>query len=723
MYTKFATINLNTDRRGQNPAAVFVAQPTPTQENLAGRLFILIEVAAKKNDALKIINFIIDDINESYYQNEKIILREKIDTLKIENIFETVLVRTNKNLLDFLIREKVQIAPASINATIGIVYEDQLHFANIGKNKALLLYKDDAGDSEYRLINVERSAAANEEPNLKKLFSSIISGDMPNKSYFIFANEALAEYLFNKDLIEIITKLAPLGAAEQIKNTLAHINTYIPFVGIIIKNNSQMAEESDYREESALDYRRSYPPVVSTAPAIKQLSGQTPAASLRAVEQKTEQILLSGPRVSGRQVSYWFGRGFKKLNPFPPLGKLIKAIFEHRDSADNPPPISGLDKKILLGEKPKKSLASKILLIILLAVVLLFVGNLIYKKMQNAKTVVVEKNKSQADIIVQKESQVEACLLYKSDCSADIKELQNIFNEITAEDKKTMSDYDSLWAKFNELTGKVQKITKVDNLKEVANFASISGEAKPENIKLIGGNAKIIYAADNNKKVIYKINLSTKITAILTSDKIISYLNYPIIDKTGAIYYLDNKQIIQLDPKTDRLNVIKFNYDDKQNILGIATYNGRLYALDKANNQIYRYSLLNNVYNQGEARLKDSLDMSSVVSFAIDTTGAQSDVYFLKSGGEVAKYYDGKNLGFKLDGIEPVCKNAAKILILKNLYILDPENKRLAVFDKNGKFIKQYQSDKLTNPKDFFVDESGKKAYFLNDRSIYEIGL
>ncbi|MFA5159869.1 MAG: hypothetical protein WC484_05120, partial [Candidatus Omnitrophota bacterium] len=355
-----------------------------------------------------------------------------------------------------------------------------------------------------------------------------------------------------------------------------------------------------------------------------------------------------------------------------------------------------------------------------------FLGNLLFKKNQNTKVEVAEKNKTQEDIIKQKENQAESCKLYNDEAciKEKVKELTDIFAALSDDDKQQIADYEVLLAKFNELAGQTQHITKIENLKEVANFQALSADAQPENIRIINsGGEKKIYAADNNKKTIYKINLKTNVSALLTSDKITTSLNYPVINKDGTIYYLDNKQIVQVNPGNDQLNLINFNYNDQQNIVGIATYNGRLYALDKAGNQLYRYTLINNVFDKGESRLKDKADFSQIASFAIDTTGTQSDVYFLKTTGEVNKFYDGLQQNFKLDAVDPTFQNASKIAVVKNIYILEPANKRLVVFDKNGKFIKQYQSDKLTNPKDFFIDEAGKKAYFLNDSLVYEIDL
>ncbi len=59
----------------------------------------------------------------------------------------------------------------------------------------------------------------------------------------------------------------------------------------------------------------------------------------------------------------------------------------------------------------------------------------------------------------------------------------------------------------------------------------------------------------------------------------------------------------------------------------------------------------------------------------------------------------------------------------KNLYILEPKNKRLVIFDKNGKLIKQFYSKKFTDLKDFVVNEKENKIWVLNKTQIIEIDI
>jgi nucleoside diphosphate kinase len=97
MYYKIAQLMLTPGKKASTVSDIFIAQPDVIKESLAGKLFILFEIESKKVDSLKVINFLIDNINYHYYQSEKIILREKITSLKVEHIFEDALAKTNKN--------------------------------------------------------------------------------------------------------------------------------------------------------------------------------------------------------------------------------------------------------------------------------------------------------------------------------------------------------------------------------------------------------------------------------------------------------------------------------------------------------------------------------------------------------------------------------------------------------------------------------------------------
>ena len=99
-------------------------------------------------------------------------------------------------------------------------------------------------------------------------------------------------------------------------------------------------------------------------------------------------------------------------------------------------------------------------------------------------------------------------------------------------------------------------------------------------------------------------------------------------------------------------------------------------------------------------------------------------VYVLKNNGELLEFAKGKKEDFSLEAIEPALTHATKVIVSqkeKYIYILDAAEKRLIIFDKSGKFINQYTSDKFNDLKDFAINETSKKIYLLNNTSVYSI--
>ena len=93
---KIAPISILPSKKIKLLSEIYISQVDAEKENLAGKLFALIEIGNENKDNIKIINFLINRINQNYYQNDKMILREKIYSLKPEHIFEAALAKTNK---------------------------------------------------------------------------------------------------------------------------------------------------------------------------------------------------------------------------------------------------------------------------------------------------------------------------------------------------------------------------------------------------------------------------------------------------------------------------------------------------------------------------------------------------------------------------------------------------------------------------------------------------
>ncbi len=717
MSMKLATIVANTEKKASGEAIIFVAEPSPEQERLAGKLFAIIEIEAKKSDAKSIANFIVDRVNLNYYENEKLALRSRIEDLKIENIFETVLVKTNSDLVDFLVNRKISVRPQDVNITIGIIYENQIHFSNTGKNKPLLLHRED--DGRYTMINIKcDDHESAREYNLKKIFSSIISGEIPNKSYFIFANESLSEYLFNKEIIDIISKLAPAGAAEQAKNTLLRLNIQAPFLGIIIKNSGGHDEYDleNYQATQNIE-KQNYSAAATTNNDLKTM------------EQNTAAILSSGGVVSTERIKEGVKNIIRDSRTINAIGDAGKRIIDNaRRPKSDITATTTIDKEFLNDGSPKKKIF-KLATIILGIAVVIFAGSLLFKNQSNTKIETQQRVKTQKEIIEQKENQIDSYLLYKNENGAKeiLIELKTIIEALKDSDIENITNYAQLLEKYQAQSDEINHVQKIIplSLKSLINFSDISADAVVDNISIVSdGSIKKIYAVANNKKTIYKRNLNDNVNGVISSDKIKSGSNYPLLDaKNNLIYYIDQGQITKLNTKSDQLEFINLKLAADKNPVGISIYNDKLYLFEKSERKLLKFSLTNGAYDKAEARLNLDINNADINNFAIDLTGIKSDVYLLKNTGVILKYYDGKQQPFNLAAIEPALNSAISVKVLKNIYVLDQQGKRVIAFDKSGKMIKQYQSNDLSELKDFAVDEANNTLYLLNGNTVLETSL
>lgn len=758
MNYKIAQFIITPGQRNELAHEIYIAQPDADKEVLAGKLFALIEIESKKIDSLKIINFLINTLNHSYYQNEKMILRERVASIKIEHIFESALAKTNKKLAEFLQNEKIKLNPGLANITIGVIHNDSLHFSNLGKNKALLIYKNKTETSaKYKLADITEQTdkgEAKKPPNLIKLFSCVLSGALPRAGYFIFTNETFSEYLSAKQIINIITTLPPAGAAEQIKNTLGKINAYVPFLGIIIKNTA---------EAPALEAKIKKP-VASTRSSIENLTS---------TEEKTEKLLTPSGLINGKKWSSFFNNltglvSFGQTNKINERTFLLKdKIFSRKKTSwlflknifkllknylswliglsvyiiktlSNKNNLTELAGQLIAGLKNfylKIKVASftlfsryknlnkrnKILLSAFLICLIIFSINLAWQNIKN------EEVKKQAVIsglitaIEQKQNQIDASLLYNNEAGAKklLEEVDGLVQELPQKSQEQKDQYQSFIAKHRLQIEKISRVIKAEAI-EVANFSNLNASARPTNLAL---DQEKIFAADASQKAIYSLDLKSKLaTAINFTGQDISQLDFPNVDKNHIISYFNAGAIMAFDIGTEKLSAWQIDYPTKsQKIIDLKQYNNRYYLADTANGQIYRFNKNGSKLAGATAWLNSREDLSGVTSLDID-----GNVYLLKNNGEIFQYSKGKKQEFSIAAIEPALSQATKLTVSEQqeyLYIFEPAGKRLAVFNKKGDFINQYASDKFNDLKDFQVDETNKKIYFLNGALVYSVDL
>jgi hypothetical protein len=744
MQYKISSIILNAGKHKTGSREVFVSQPDALKENIAGKLFFLAEINGKKADTKKVVDFVIRNLEDFYYNDEKLFLQDKIEGLSLDNIFEAALAKLNKALLDFLAADHIRLKPEDTNFILGVVFEDKLLFSSFGRNKSFLIFKR---QEDFELINVETSATDSNEHlddaniNGLKFFSSVISGKIPPSAYFIFCNEALPEYLSNKDLINIVTKLPPMVAAEQIKSMLSKLNSYVPFLGIIIKNTigtNDYEIKKDFNEDDYCSAHNSISHLNSTEKRTEQMlaptglfnrkkfkkiwkkvnSGVRPNIQLKSLKSNkslpslSRQKTISAAKIIKEKIS--FNRSHSNLRSI--LGTISATLF----NLFNIKFWKNSYKQILAWIKNLSS-RHRLLFISLFLVFIVLILSIIITNNNNRKQMALALFNESISSLEEKKSMIDSYLLYNNEDGAKalIGESIMALNELKVESEAQINLRDSLLTSIEKQRDQVQKLTKIESPELIANFKDYNPAAETRNLTIFNN---IAYVADSAGKAIYSLNLSSQEKdSILLSGQIDS-LDKPVVFD-NKLYYLSNNRLISVDPKNGKNSSLILNgieVDDNISSFQFYDISGKpLYLLMPDINQIYKLTVQGSAYGSKTAWMQKGSSLVGAVDIAVS-----SNIYVLRDNGEMNKYKRGLIQDFSLQVVDPALNSASLFKLLNSkLIILDKSSKRLIMFNMDGSLIHQYQLSSLNNIKDFSLSANSKIIYVLNDDVIYQFKL
>ena len=521
------------------------------------------------------------------------------------------------------------------------------------------------------------------------------------------------------------------------KNILSNINAYVSFLGIIIKSSTAISISEQKRitstEESITNLNRTEE---STENILTPSGMARPRRWLKLprITKRKEETVMAGAATLKDKI-------FVKKNPILKLGGvgsflknialyLLNMIIHVAKSLSSKEKMVELFSSLF--QKIKNQLQkisqfyinlsykNKIFFTVFLVVIILFAVNTLVVKNNNDKVENQERYNSLVSAIEQKQNQLEANLLYNNTEGANtiIGEIKNLLNELPKETEEQNQEYSLFNEKLDQQLEKIRNVYRVDDSIELANFSNLNSNANSKNIIFSESNNKI-YAGDSDQNSIYIIDATNNVATTLTDLKLNDDLRLATPSQDNKIYYLSGERVVELDINSETIQILPINItSDTKDSINIDSYSGRVYALNIAANQIYKFNRSNQAFSAGVPWIINRVDLSQAVDLSID-----GHIYILLENGEVLKFLKGEKQELTLAPVEPAIEKATEFFVspeLKFIYILEPTNKRLIIYDKTGKFILQYKADKFDNLKDFSVDEKNQIIYFLNGNSVYK---
>lgn len=749
MSYKVAPLTVNPRRKSSFLSKAFVSQPSAEEELLVGRLFVLMEIDQSRADDFALADFIVKDVYHHYYDNEQFFLRDKIANLKIDYIFEAAITKLNRGISEFLETQKVQYKPGGINMVIGVLHKNHLLFTSLGNSKTLLFYRPKTKSqmlADYNLMDISEKTEdpTQEIAHQAKLFANVINGSIPAGGYFMFANEALLEYISKKQLTEIVTTLPPNSAAEQIKILLEQTDAFVAFFALIVKNT--------VGDERTLDRLDAALPM----PTAAMGGGRTSVDQFNTTQERTEELLTPSGVLT---VKKWMA----KLRPTSSMLKnyaqeTARSINTSAHRLKNRKETRALGKKVVdivrvvaalgidagktviglvtnretqksiwesLKQFGKKSIMrtrdlitsfhglkrkQKILLLVVSIGVVILIVNVAYSSIRAQKAANEARVAGAKTTFEQKEHQLEATLLYNNTDGAKqiLDEMEEIINGLPNKTETEKSTVQDLTNRYHSKLDTIFAITRITNPAVYVALPEPSVSLTYAEGELLAGNG--------GKKTVYKVGTDKAVNTI--SNDSLSGKDIVVLTDGGDMYAWDHENMYSVTSLDNSIH--EMTMDNKPNINTVAIYNNRLYAVSLSDNTIYRFNQdkRNLTFNGRQAWTKQPLTSNTVSGMAINGR------VFLLADNKITRFSSGNSDNLAFEETTPALEEPKQIIATEDqslVYVLDPKNHRVIAYTNDGTYRAQYTSDAFTNLTGVAVNEDNTKLYILNDKTVYEI--
>lgn len=233
----------------------------------------------------------------------------------------------------------------------------------------------------------------------------------------------------------------------------------------------------------------------------------------------------------------------------------------------------------------------------------------------------------------------------------------------------------------------------------------------------------VLAILDKNAQTVYTVLLPTKSGQMIASGGDILGLSH-VATGVDTLYVVGEKGVVQVLIAEKKQNLVAPKLKEWGEIRAIVTYGGNVYLLDTAKSRIWKYTGGEKGFSEiREYLTPDNLpDLSLGSSLAID-----GSLWVGTEDGRVLKFTQGKEDSLRIQGVDPPFGQSLRIFTddtLKNLYILDSQNRRVVVLEKDGIYNAQYLWDEaLDDVADFVVSERHKKILLLAGGKIFEIAI
>ena len=551
----------------------------------------------------------------------------------------------------------------NVHVVLGVIQGDKLYLSQHGQANGYLIRK-----RHLSLVTDDLFDAKNTED----LFQNIASGSLEPGDSLVFATDSLINYATPNDLAQLYTENSVDKANQKLSDLLTpDVDDVLTVLSLEVLERVEESEGRHYKEEVSQEEPR---------------DSIAKASAFAAHREKMEANLRKLHRyVEGH--SLWT--------------RLTNLSFMQKLSASG----NLKDRRSLLMGVIGTSL-----------VLILGVGFLIYSGTQERQTAALQEKLATAESYV--EQATTRGTFDKTEASDLLAQAETLALEVL-DSGKLGGQSSALLDDIREKRDSLDNIVAVqDSLLELADLSSVT---EPIQNVLAYDDAHLLVTDHSVIPVL--INEVKSPILVDAVNRIVASTYFADID--AVVLLLENGQIAEY--QDGNVQLADTSDSSWKTGSGLATYSNKLYILDPANGQIWRYQRGSAAYTGAQAYIDpEKVDLKSAVSMAID-----GKVWILNAQSEVVQLLSGAPVEFKILKAPLSSMEGSNMIYTElevpALYVLNPEARRLYVFDKstqnaNISYRLQYDLASLKGDiKGFYLDKSRNVIVISTSTKLYEL--
>ncbi|MBI4054250.1 MAG: hypothetical protein HY397_02890 [Candidatus Doudnabacteria bacterium] len=585
-----------------------------------------------------------------------------------ETTFEKALTNLNNELSSMTKRGLVGWY-RRLNGLVAAITKNTLVLSETGQMAAMLLR-----DGQFHKIS-ENSASA-VAPHPLKTFSNFVSGAVAADDLLLFSTVGLFNYISLEKLKRLLDKATLAQASKEIIETLkTDADPADAFAGVIVN----LVTKSQLSDEELV-------PLISPSSHVL-LSDQ------EETNVSTQAKVMAGAGAVLNFVLRWTGKFLQWL-----LAKLSRRPVSAK---------TGLPTLAELKNPGWRMTKKRYFYAFILAIVLL-IANLIYSNIRNSQKQVRGELQTLLEQTSQNVTDAEAALIYSDENRA---RAALISAEETLEKLQRAefapSETVKLATAVARLSQQLNKIAKIEQIETAATFSKTPDKLikTPSGFLAFNSFTEAFENFESSTGQVAGLELSRTVPENLATGDFVPQLNAAVfISQTGRFY-----QLVTSPPALSPLFATSTPIADTgRQMISLKNYESRLYSLDEASDQIWRYPVSVRGIAKEEAWLKEGFSFEQTRDLAID-----GNIYVLANQ-TLIKFTRGQKQNFSAPQLKEGLENATKIFTNQNLdwlYIVDPTHTRVVILNKQGGLVSQLVSERFHELKDIFVDEKNKTMY------------